>query len=97
MGTAEDKEMLFENEEEYKDKTSEQIAAKLLLAITRNTGFETDKGHLGECFVVNCCEWNNRQTDDICGLDNNKITEAEKAGILVERSILKQVFERLEA
>lgn len=94
---AEDQIKLFENEEEYKDKMSEQIAAKLLFAITRNTGFETDKGHLGECFVVNCCEWNSRQSDDICGLDNNRITDAEKAGLLVERSILKQVFERLEA
>lgn len=34
---------------------TEQLSAKLLYDITRNTGFETDKGHLGECFVNNCC------------------------------------------
>ena len=33
----------------------------MLFAITRNTGFETDKGTLGACFTVDCCDWSERQ------------------------------------
>lgn len=74
-------------------KNSEQIAAKLLYGITRNTGFETDKSRLGACFVNNCCEWESRQSDDICGLDNHRINAHDKARLLVERSVLKEAFE----
>ncbi len=50
----------------------EQLSAKLLFDLTRNTGFEVSKGTLGECWKRNCCEWDNRQEDDICGLDQAK-------------------------
>ena len=33
----------------------------MLFAIARNTGFETDKGTLGVCFTVDCCDWSERQ------------------------------------
>lgn len=79
--------------EGFRNKNSEQIAAKLLYEITRNTGFETDKSKLGECFVVSCCEWDARQDDDICGLDPNRIDSHEKARLLVEHSALKKAFE----
>jgi hypothetical protein len=36
---------------------TEQLSAKRLLEITRNTGFETTKGKLGDCFIVDQCEW----------------------------------------
>jgi hypothetical protein len=77
----------------YSDKlNSEQISAKLLFEITRNTGFETDKGKLGDCFTVSCCEWENRQSDDICGLDDRKLTSDEKLKNIFDNSILKDSF-----
>ena len=81
---------------DYKNKNSEQIAAKLLYEITRNTGFETDKSKLGECFVNPCCEWAARQNDDICGLDKRKINAKEKAILLMKRSALKKAFQGAE-
>lgn len=80
--------------DDYEVKNTEQIASKLLREITRNTGFETDKSSLGECFINSCCEWKERGSDDICGLDDHRIDANEKARLLVERSILKQAFER---
>ena len=80
----------------FESKNSEQIAAKLLYEITRNTGFETDKSRLGECFVNSCCEWDARQSDDICGLDAHRINANEKARLLVERSALKNALEGVE-
>lgn len=77
----------------YKNKNTEQIAAKLLYEITRNTGFATDKSKIGECFINNCCEWTARASDDICGLDDHRISSGEKARILVERSVLNKAFE----
>lgn len=79
---------------EPENKNTEQIAAKLLFEITRNTGFETTKGKLGQCFFSKCCEWRQRQNDDICGLDNNRISAEEKAQILADKSILRETFER---
>lgn len=72
---------------------TEQLSAKLLYDITRNTGFETDKGHLGECFVINCCEMENRQADDICGLDTNRLSSEDKAKQIYQYSILKDVLQ----
>lgn len=81
--------------EEYDGKNSEQIAAKLLFEITRNTGFETNKSHLGDCFINTCCEWLERKSDDICGLDSHRISAGEKARLLVDYSVLKEAFERV--
>ncbi len=52
----------------------EQLSAKLLFDLTRNTGFEVSKGKLGECWRQNCCEWTDRQENDICGLNQTKLT-----------------------
>ena len=78
---------------EYESKNSEQIAAKLLFEITRNTGFETDKSQVGDCFINTCCEWAERQSDDLCGLDSHRISAGEKAKRLMDRSALKAAFE----
>ncbi len=78
---------------EYESKNSEQIAAKLLYEITRNTGFETDKSQVGDCFINTCCEWAERQSDDLCGLDSQRISAGEKARLLADRSALKAAFE----
>ena len=74
---------------------TERLASKLLYNITRNTGFETDKRTLGKCFTVDCCQWSDRQPDDECGLDNDRISSRKKAEMLVEHSILKEKFERV--
>ena len=66
---------ISKNFEKY---NSEKISAKLLNMITRNTGFETDKSKVGPCFITECCEWENRQADDICGLDNKRLSISEK-------------------
>lgn len=68
--------------------SSERIAAKMLFEITRNTGFQTDKSSIGPCFIISCCDWKNRQSDDICGLDNSRITHEEKKKLLVNHSVL---------
>jgi hypothetical protein len=56
----------------------EQLSAKILFDLTRNTGFEVSKGSIGECWVKSCCEWQNRMEDDICGLDNGRLSVHEK-------------------
>ena len=56
----------------------EQLSAKLLFDLTRNTGFIVSKSDLGECWQQNCCEWTRRQEDDICGLDHTKLTLNQK-------------------
>jgi hypothetical protein len=79
---------------QYSDKNnSEQVSAKLLFDITRNTGFETDKGTLGQCFAVDCCNWRERRQDDICGLDDKRISLADKMMCIYEKSVLKNVLE----
>lgn len=70
-------------------RNTEQISARLLFEITRNTGFETDKGRLGECFVKSCCELAERQEDDICGLDGKRLSADEKRRQLTDGSVLK--------
>jgi hypothetical protein len=56
----------------------EQLSAKILFDLTRNTGFEVSKGSIGECWTKSCCEWKNRMEDDICGLDNRRLSVNEK-------------------
>ena len=60
------------------DHNIEQLSAKLLFDLTRNTGFEVSKGKIGECWTQNCCEWTGRQEDDICGLDQARLSLADK-------------------
>lgn len=42
------------------------------------TGFEVSKGDLGECWRKSCCEWSDRQEDDICGLDQTGFSLNDK-------------------
>ena len=77
----------------YSDKlNTEQISSRLLSEITKNTGFETTKGKLGECFTVSCCDWESRKTDDICGLDDRRLTSGEKIKSIFDYSVLKDSF-----
>ncbi|SFR70571.1 hypothetical protein [[Clostridium] aminophilum] len=77
------------------NKNSEQMAAALLRDITRNTGFETNKGKLGECFVNDCCTWENRQKDDICGLNDSRLDSNEKINQLVQYSVLRNTLQEV--
>lgn len=74
---------------------SEKISAKLLFEITRNTGFETNKSHIGSCFVNSCCEWDDRQENDICGLDDRKLILYEKMKQIIEHSVLQAEFTKV--
>lgn len=60
------------------DHNIEQLSAKLLFDLTRNTGFEVSKGKIGECWTRGCCDWTGRQEDDICGLDNARLSLTDK-------------------
>ena len=68
----------------------EQLAAKILYDLTRNTGFEISKGKMGECWTVSCCEWKSREDSDVCGLDFNRMTIFEKMQRIYERTCLKE-------
>lgn len=71
---------------------TEKISAKLLYEITRNTGFETSKSKIGECFINSCCEWSDRQEDDICGLEHKRLTLSEKIKQLIEHSVIQDAL-----
>lgn len=64
---------IVEYNERIENYNIEQLAAKILFDLTRNTGFEVSKGKLGECWIKSCCEWQGRMNNDICGLDNNRL------------------------
>lgn len=70
----------------------EQLVAKLLFDLTRNTGFEVSKGNIRECWMKSCCEWDNRKEDDICGLDGNRLKIYDKMRKIYEGTCLKKQF-----
>lgn len=70
----------------------ERLAAKLLFDLTRNTGFEVSKGSLGVCWIRSCCEWEERQKDDICGLDYHRLSVFDKMKTIYDESSLKDQF-----
>ena len=94
-GTA-DELSLFKSMYQYQSKlNTEKIAAKLLTEITRNTGFETNKKQVGFCFVNSCCEWDDRQENDLCGLDDKRLSVSEKIEQMVNHSILQAAFQEV--
>lgn len=94
-GTA-DELSLFKSVYQYQSKmNTEKIAAKLLTEITRNTGFETNKKQVGFCFVNSCCEWDDRQENDLCGLDDKRLSVSEKIEQMVNHSILQAAFQEV--
>ncbi|MBP1566256.1 MAG: hypothetical protein J6A58_10930 [Oscillospiraceae bacterium] len=86
----------FKSVYEYQMKmNTEKISARILSEITKNTGFETNKTKIGSCFINNCCEWNERKKDDICGLDYNRLTVTEKMKQIFKHSVLELAFEEV--
>ncbi|MDD2971540.1 MAG: hypothetical protein PHE02_05345 [Lachnospiraceae bacterium] len=74
------------------DHNIEQISAKLLFDLTRNTGFEVSKGTIGDCWVKSCCDWAGRQVDDIFGLDNERLSVTDKMKSIYCRTSLCREF-----
>ena len=94
-GTA-DELSLFKSVYQSQSKmNTEKIVAKLLTEITRNTGFETNKKQVGFCFVNSCCEWDDRQENDLCGLDDKRLSVSEKIEQMVNHSILQAAFQEV--
>lgn len=83
---------IMEYDSRIEEHNIEQLAAKLLFDLTRNTGFEVSKGTLGECWTKSCCEWEERQADDICGLDHHRLTVFNKMKAIYDESSLKEQF-----
>ncbi|MCM1534709.1 MAG: hypothetical protein NC126_02155 [Clostridium sp.] len=73
----------------------EQLSAKILFDLTRNTGFEISKGKIGECWIKSCCEWKTRRDDDICGLDNSRLQVNDKMKHICEGTSLITQFQNI--
>lgn len=69
---------LIKYDDKIQEHNIEQLAAKMLFDLTRNTGFEVSKGNIGDCWTKSCCEWESRMDDDICGLDEQRLTIYDK-------------------
>lgn len=83
---------IVEYDEYIEEHNIEQLAAKLLFDLTRNTGFEVSKGSIGDCWIKSCCEWKDRMENDICGLDHSRLTVYEKMKSIYEGTCLKEQF-----
>ena len=73
----------------------EQLSAKILFELTRNTGFEVSKGSIGDCWIKSCCDWSKRQDDDICGLDHSRLDIHEKMKHILLGTCLQNEFREL--
>lgn len=72
----------------------EQLSAKLLFDLTRNTGFEVSKGNIGDCWIKSCCEWAGSQSGE-CGLNGECMSVQEKMRSIYYGTCLHGEFERL--
>lgn len=86
---------IVEYSEHLYDYNIEQLSAKILFDLTRNTGFEVSKGTIGQCWIKSCCEWEKRMEDDVCGLDNNRLQLADKMRHIYEGTCLIKQFESI--
>lgn len=83
---------IIEYDEHITEHNIEQLSAKILFDLTRNTGFEVSKGNVGECWMKSCCEWQSRQEDDICGLDASRLTLYDKMRSIYQGTGLEVEF-----
>lgn len=74
----------------------EQLSAKILFDLTRNTGFEVSKSKIGECWIKSCCEWAERMSDDVCGLDVRRLQIKEKMQHIYEGTSLFIQFQNTD-
>ena len=76
------------------NRNIEQLSAKLLYDLTRNTGFEVTKRQLGDCWISSCCGWNDRQEDDLCGLEDIRLRLDEKMKAIYNGTSIKREFSK---
>lgn len=73
----------------------EQLSAKILYELTRNTGFEVKKGMIGDCWIKTCCLWEQREESDLCGLDKKRLSVLEKMKRIYEETSLKEQLNKV--
>ncbi len=73
----------------------EQLSAKILFDLTRNTGFEVSKSNIGECWIKSCCEREQRMQDDLCGLDASRLQIKEKMQNIYKGTSLLMQFQNI--
>lgn len=81
-----------EYDKHIQEHNVEQLAAKMLFELTRNTGFEVSKGTIGDCWIKSCCERQGREADDICGLDEKRMLVCDKMKSIYEGTSLRKQF-----
>lgn len=86
---------MVEYDKHIEEHNVEQLAAKLLFELTRNTGFEVSKGTIGDCWIKSCCEKENREADDICGLDESRMSVFDKMRSIYAGTSLREQFPRV--
>lgn len=86
---------IVEYDDHIEEHNIEQLASNLLFDLTRNTGFEVSKGSIGDCWIKSCCEWDEREKDDICGLDYNRLKIYDKMKSIYEGTCLKEQFQAI--
>lgn len=86
---------IVDYDKKIQEHNIEQLSAKLLFDLTRNTGFEVSKSVLGECWIKSCCKWKERQEDDICGLDDSRLSVIDKMKRIYMGSSLKLEFQKV--
>ena len=86
---------VIEYNERIENYNIEQLCAKILFDLTRNTGFEVSKGNIGECWIKSCCEWQTQMDDDVCGLDNSKLQLRDKMKRIYEGTSLVTQFQNV--
>lgn len=85
---------LAEYDKYIEEHNVEQLSAKILFDLTRNTGFEVSKGSIGDCWIKSCCEWENKMSNDICGLGYNRLSVYDKMKNIYENTCLKEQFRK---
>jgi len=86
---------IVEYSENVDNYNIEQLSAKILFDLTRNTGFEVSKSNIGECWIKSCCEWEQRMPDDICGLDEGRLQIKEKMQNIYKGTSLLMQFQNI--
>lgn len=86
---------IIEYNENVDNYNVEQLSARILFDLTRNTGFEVSKGSVGECWIKSCCEWEERMPDDICGLDVSRLPVKEKMKQICKGTSLLKQFQNM--
>lgn len=87
---------IIEYNENIDNYNVEQLSAKILFDLTRNTGFEVSKSNIGECWIKSCCEWGQRMPDDICGLDTSRLQLKEKMQRIYKGTSLLMKFQSID-